>query len=532
MLILPPEKQDGNIEYKWRLINLDAESIEKKITQLQYRIDEGSGEAFYFLGVMDNGSINGLDEKDFDESLNNLMVLCQRLDCCLQLVREIVSDTDTTKKSAEYVIRKNLKQVFLDLKIGVIGNVDSGKSTLVGVLCTGAPDNGRGDARNRVFNFKHEIDSGRTSSISHQILGFDKEGKVVINRKNWSLVVHESVKIVTFYDLAGHEKYLRTTIYGLSCSLPDYAFVIVGGNQGISSMTLEHISLCMALRIPFVILVTKIDIAPESILKENMRTMNQMIRKKIQKIPYRIRTKEDVYTAIKNIRSESIVPIFQVSNVTSAYLDLVLEFLNLLPLRNVYSQKIHLPIELWVDSHFHITGHGTVVCGLLTQGTIKLYDNVWIGPFGNGEFIMTRVKSIHVKHRDVKEAFAGNYVCVALKNINRKMLRKGIVLLDERSSCNAYREFWAKINILQSHHTTIKIGYQPFLHIAQVRQSAAIEQVNKENPTCESDMTLRTGDKAIVKMRFLHKPEYIKKDMKLVFRDGRMKAVGIIIDPL
>lgn len=304
MLILPPEKQDGNIEYKWRLINLDAESIEKKITQLQYRIDEGSGEAFYYLGVMDNGSINGLDEKDFDESLKNLMILCQRLDCCLQLVREIVSDTDNTKKSAEYVIRKNLKQVFLDLKIGVIGNVDSGKSTLVGVLCTGAPDNGRGDARNRVFNFKHEIDSGRTSSISHQILGFDQKGKVVVNRKNWSLVVHESVKIVTFYDLAGHEKYLRTTIYGLSCSLPDYAFVIVGGNQGISSMTLEHISLCMALQIPFVILVTKIDIAPENVLKENMRTMNQMIRKKIQKIPYRIRTKEDVYTAIKNIRSE------------------------------------------------------------------------------------------------------------------------------------------------------------------------------------------------------------------------------------
>jgi GTPase len=528
MLILPPEKHDGNIEYKWRLVGLDNVSLERKMTQVQYRLDEGSGEAIYYIGVMDDGTLAYLDEKDYNESVNNLQNICQRLDLCCQLVRQITEE-NSLRKSAEFVIRKNLKNVFLDLKIGVIGNVDCGKSTLVGVLCTGAPDDGRGDARNRVFNFKHEIDSGRTSSISHQILGFDHQGQTIVNRKNWSMVINDSVKIVTFYDLAGHEKYLKTTIYGLSCSLPDYAFVVVGGNQGVSSMTLEHISLCLALQIPFIILVTKIDIAPENVLKENMRTMNKMIRKNIQKIPYRIKTFEDVYTAVKNIKSASIVPIFQISNVTKASLDLVLGFLNLLPIRNVYSKVIHLPIELWIDSHFQITGHGTVVCGLLTQGTVKKYDNVLLGPFGNGEFQSTRIKSIHVKQRDVKEASAGMYVCVALKNINRSLLRKGMVVLDEKNSCQVFTEFFAKINILQSHHTTIKVGYKPCLHIGQVRQCASILEIKKENPLSIDDNVLRTGDSAIVKMRFLKHPEYIKKDMKLVFRDGRMKAVGTVI---
>jgi len=41
-------------------------------------------------------------------------------------------------------------------KVAVIGNVDSGKSTLVGVLTKKIPDDGRGLARTRVLNFPHE----------------------------------------------------------------------------------------------------------------------------------------------------------------------------------------------------------------------------------------------------------------------------------------------------------------------------------------------------------------------------------------
>ncbi len=52
-----------------------------------------------------------------------------------------------------------------DVRIAVIGNVDSGKSTLVGVLTKCIMDDGRGSARSKVFNFDHEQKNGRTSSI-------------------------------------------------------------------------------------------------------------------------------------------------------------------------------------------------------------------------------------------------------------------------------------------------------------------------------------------------------------------------------
>jgi GTPase len=40
----------------------------------------------------------------------------------------------------------------------------------------GVVDDGRGSLREKVFNFTHEKDNGRTSSIAHEIIGFDKSG--------------------------------------------------------------------------------------------------------------------------------------------------------------------------------------------------------------------------------------------------------------------------------------------------------------------------------------------------------------------
>ena len=67
---------------------------------------------------------------------------------------------------------------FIDIRLAVLGNVDAGKSTVLGVLTQGQLDNGRGRARLNLFRHLHEIQSGRTSSISHEILGFSSKGEV------------------------------------------------------------------------------------------------------------------------------------------------------------------------------------------------------------------------------------------------------------------------------------------------------------------------------------------------------------------
>ena len=83
--------------------------------------------------------------------------------------------------------------------------------------------------------------------------------------KYWKEVVEKSSKVVNFIDLCGHEKYLKTTIFGLVSMSPDYSMIVIGANMGLSKMTKEHLGISLFLNIPFFIVLTKIDIAPVNI---------------------------------------------------------------------------------------------------------------------------------------------------------------------------------------------------------------------------------------------------------------------------
>ena len=60
--------------------------------------------------------------------------------------------------------------------------VDAGKSTLLGVLVKGGLDDGRGKMRVNLFRHKHEVESGRTSSVGMEIMGFDTQGQIVSSK--------------------------------------------------------------------------------------------------------------------------------------------------------------------------------------------------------------------------------------------------------------------------------------------------------------------------------------------------------------
>lgn len=69
-----------------------------------------------------------------------------------------------------------------------------------------------------ILRHLHEIKSGRTSSISHEIIGFDSKGRILNYAEMMTAeeICDHASKIVTFIDLAGHKKYLRTTLLGLT----------------------------------------------------------------------------------------------------------------------------------------------------------------------------------------------------------------------------------------------------------------------------------------------------------------------------
>lgn len=422
------------------------------------------------------------------------------------------------------------------VKIAFIGNVDSGKSTLVGVLTKGMVDDGRGSARLRVFNYPHEATLGRTSSVGHEIMGFDKDGKQVfadrfVQNKNkyWGEVVKKSSKVVTLIDLCGHEKYLKTTMFGLVGMVPDYSMIIVGSNMGVSRMTKEHLGITLALKIPFFVVLTKIDMCPENILKETTETLLKILRSGgCNRMPIMIKTEEEVIKCASALATDRICPIFSCSSVSGEGIDRLTHFISLLNNRNhtnKFIKSVDEPIQFDINENFMVSGVGVVVSGVVRAGTIKPNITLSLGPDKANVFKQVHVKTIHVNRVAADQALAGQYACLSIKPVNKKDslsrddFRKGMVLIDPSLKPEPIWDFECEIVILH-HATTIKEGYQAVLHCGVIRQAVSIEELPKD--------ILRTGDKGIVRFRFMYNAEFLKPGSTVLLREGRTKILGVI----
>ena len=278
---LPPEPQQGNVEYKLKLVNPSSQRLEHLVTQMKWRLREGGGEAIYEMGVEDDGMMTGLSEDDMDHSLETLQEMARRLGATVQVLRQRKIPCGLEFKTvAEILVRKVPEdQQVIDLSVCVLGSADVGKSTLLGVLTGGELDNGRGRARLNMFRHLHEIQSGRTSSISHGILGFDSTGAVVDYSSHATAeeICEKAHKLITLLDLAGHQKYLRTTISALTGYSPHYVMLVVSGSGGVVGMTQEHLGIAVALEVPFFVVITKVDVTPTHKLANTMRAVQVLI---------------------------------------------------------------------------------------------------------------------------------------------------------------------------------------------------------------------------------------------------------------
>ncbi len=104
---LPPEPQQGNIEYKLKLVNPSNHRLEHLVTQMKWRLREGQGEAIYEIGVEDNGLMTGLSEEDMISSLDTLREMARRLGATIEVLRDREVETeDGVKSVAEILVRK------------------------------------------------------------------------------------------------------------------------------------------------------------------------------------------------------------------------------------------------------------------------------------------------------------------------------------------------------------------------------------------------------------------------------------------
>ncbi|XP_020769762.1 GTP-binding protein 2 isoform X4 [Odocoileus virginianus] len=499
---------------------------------MKWRLQEGRGEAVYQIGVEDNGLLVGLAEEEMRASLKTLHRMAEKVGADITVLREreVDYDSDTPRKITEVLVRKVPdNQQFLDLRVAVLGNVDSGKSTLLGVLTQGELDNGRGRARLNLFRHLHEIQSGRTSSISFEILGFNSKGEVVnySDSRTAEEICESSSKMITFIDLAGHHKYLHTTIFGLTSYCPDCALLLVSANTGIAGTTREHLGLALALKVPFFIVVSKVDLCAKTTVERTVRQLERVLKQPgCHKVPMLVTSEDDAVTAAQQFaQSPNITPIFTLSSVSGESLDLLKVFLNILPpLTNSKEQEelMQQLTEFQVDEIYTVPEVGTVVGGTLSSGICREGDQLVVGPTDDGCFLELRVCSIQRNRSACRVLRAGQAATLALGDFDRALLRKGMVMVSPEMNPTICSVFEAEI-VLLFHATTFRRGFQVTVHVGNVRQTAVVEKIHAKDK-------LRTGEKAVVRFRFLKHPEYLKVGAKLLFREGVTKGIGHVTD--
>jgi len=514
------ESDEGNIEYKLLLDKLTEEKAERLAAQMLYRLNEGHGEAFYIVGLSDDGQPIGLSDQELSNSLNNLKIIAQKAGANIQIIRTVMGEKGAI---AEVYVRRIRNYPPVEVSVALLGNVDAGKSTLKGVLTFSTLDNGNGYAMSLVARYLHEIKMRRTSSVSVHIIGYDSEGRLVndiLQNYNESEIYLKSNKIIYLIDLAGHEKYFKTTLKGIMGNLPDYNILVVSLSSGPIGTFKEHLGISVALKIPIIIVFTKVDMAPKPVAEMSINEVIKMLKMPgIDKIPFMVKDESDLIVASKNIANGRIVPIFIVSNKTGEGIDLLKKFMNFLPKRINWEERRKEKFMLYIDDIFRVAGVGTVISGLINRGIIKENEELFIGPMADGSFKKVNAFSIYKNRVPVNSAYAGEYVTIALNRVSPEEIKSGMILTNDLRSVKVVWKFKADIRVLH-HPTLIKIGYEPVIQLNTIKEVAKI--ISSQPPF------LKTGEFGSVVFQLKYRPIVINEGDTFVFREGKARGIGKI----
>jgi GTPase len=88
MQVGPEEIEEGNVEYKRYLYNLSISKTNHLAAQMNWRINEGNGVCYYYLGVCDNGVIfEDFTQERMDYTLDMIKIM---VDMCNSYIENII----------------------------------------------------------------------------------------------------------------------------------------------------------------------------------------------------------------------------------------------------------------------------------------------------------------------------------------------------------------------------------------------------------------------------------------------------------
>jgi len=405
------------------------------------------------------------------------------------------------------------------------GHVDHGKSTMVGrvLFDTGAL------SENDLRKLKEEAAKlGKATfefAFAMDQLKEERERGVTID------IAHKDFNTQKYYftiiDAPGHKDFVKNMITGASQA--DAAVLVCSAKEGIQAQTIEHAFLLKVLGVQqFIIAINKMDAVNYDKAKYD-ETKAALIAKikpmgyPVDKIPF---IPVSAYMGDNIAKKSDKMAWYEGLTLVGAF-DALIE----------PKKPLDKPLRLPIQEVFTITGQGTVPVGRIEAGVMKPGQQIVIMPEG----VPGEVKSIEMHHQQLPEAVPGDNVGFALKNVDKKAIKRGSVVGDPKQPPTVVEAFKAQIVVL-NHPTAIGKNYTPVFHLHTAQLACTITEIlEKKDPKTgqtaqQNPDFIKTGDVAIVMIKPT-KPVVAEKYSeypalgRFAMRDmGQTVAAGVILD--
>lgn len=351
------------------------------------------------------------------------------------------------------------------LIIGTAGHIDHGKTSLIQAI-TGVDLDRLPEERERgitiTLGFTHlTLDSGRT---------------------------------VSFIDVPGHERLVRTMISGATGL--DAAMLCVSAVEGVMPQTREHLAILELLGVTQgIIALTMTDLVDEEMLE-----LAQM----------------DVEEALEGTPLEGSPILLTAAGPEPSGIEAVLTALQALTPRHQDSSS---PFRLPIDRAFVRRGFGTVITGTTRSGSITDGAEVVILPEGT----RARIRGIQVHGDSVEQARSGQRTAINLAGIEREDLARGMTL--------ALPDTLPPAHVLDArYHHLAEAPEIP--HDSRVRLLVGTSEVMAVLSVLDDD-ALRPGQSHLIQLRTDAPLVSLPRDRFVLRRESPVQTLGggILLDP-
>ncbi|TKS71655.1 Selenocysteine-specific elongation factor [Collichthys lucidus] len=289
----------------------------------------------------------------------------------------------------------------LNFNVGVLGHVDSGKTSLARALSSTASTaafDKNPQSRERGITLDLGFSSFTVDLPDH--LRDDSGGQKQYERLQFTLV-----------DCPGHASLIRTIIGG--AQIIDLMMLVVDVVKGVQTQTAECLLIGELTCPRMVVVLNKTDLLPPNKRQSAIEKMTKRLHKTLENT----RFKECLVIAVAAKPGGPEAPDTEEPHGVPELIEL-LKKQTYLPQRDPGGDLL-----MAVDHCFSIRGQGTVMTGTILQGSLAVNDTVEIPALK----VTKKIKSVQMFRKPVTGAMQGDRVGVCVTQFDPKLLERGVV---------------------------------------------------------------------------------------------------------